>query len=259
MPLKIPIARLLDVRPSSGPNEPPIAGAAWIPAAELAGKVSELPRRGCPLLVAGAGTGFNEAIGWLTKNGWPAAVSDFSFANDSPPMPRLWSPTEFLLEAIEHLVPGAAIDLACGTGRDAVFLASEGWNVTAIDLLPDALAKARALGARYLPSGSPPVHWVQADLEKVTPDVASANLVCCFRFLDRNLLCEVARRLTPGSHVVIETFTVENFLKHGKPSKRHSLEPGELASIFAGFKIQRESEGWRHERHTARLWAIKGD
>jgi SAM-dependent methyltransferase len=58
-----------------------------------------------------------------------------------------------------------AIDLGCGSGREAVYLAAQGWQVVAVDRLPEALQRGRDLQRRYAPD-SPPIQWVCADLER---------------------------------------------------------------------------------------------
>ncbi len=70
--------------------------------------------------------------------------------------PLVWSagPNQFVA-TLESLPPGRALDLACGEGRNAIWLASLGWHVTAVDFSPVAIEKARAL--------SDAVEWVVAD------------------------------------------------------------------------------------------------
>src|SRR5258708_3026732 len=48
-------------------------------------------------------------------------------------------PTPLLIETAERLQPGKALDLACGTGRNALWLAGRGWTVTAVDGAPEAI------------------------------------------------------------------------------------------------------------------------
>ena len=52
-------------------------------------------------------------------------------------------PVPELVDAVDRLAPGRALDLGCGTGAQSVFLAQRGWDVTAVDVVPRALAAAR--------------------------------------------------------------------------------------------------------------------
>ena len=61
----------------------------------------------------------------------------------------LWraEPNQFLLEATADLEPGTVLDVACGEGRNAIWLAEQGWRATGLDFSPVALEKARRLAA----------------------------------------------------------------------------------------------------------------
>jgi SAM-dependent methyltransferase len=63
----------------------------------------------------------------------------------------------------DELSAGRALDLGCGTGRDAVFLASRGWAVTAVDAVPQAMAAARQRGA----DANVDVDWVMGDVTRL--------------------------------------------------------------------------------------------
>lgn len=58
----------------------------------------------------------------------------------------IWSagPNRFLVDEVEGIKPGRALDVACGEGRNAIWLAEEGWQVSAFDYSPVAIEKARA-------------------------------------------------------------------------------------------------------------------
>jgi SAM-dependent methyltransferase len=62
----------------------------------------------------------------------------------------MWSagPNRTVVEQTEHLKPGTALDLAAGEGRNAVWLAEQGWRVTAVDFSTVALEKARTAAER---------------------------------------------------------------------------------------------------------------
>ncbi len=87
----------------------------------------------------------------------------------------LWTaePNRLFATEVEGLPPGRALDLACGEGRNAVWLAERGWRVTAIDFSDVALAKAAELAA----SRGVEVEWVVADLLAFEPDPRSFDLV----------------------------------------------------------------------------------
>jgi SAM-dependent methyltransferase len=72
-------------------------------------------------------------------------------------------------EEIEALPPGRALDLGCGAGRAAIWLASRGWRVTAVDFSETALELGRATGAD--------VDWVLADVREYGPEPKVFDLV----------------------------------------------------------------------------------
>lgn len=84
------------------------------------------------------------------------------------------APSRFLVAEVAGLRPGTALDLACGAGRNAVWLAEQGWRVTAVDFSGVALRMARSLAARRRTA----VDWIEADLLAWTPPVRAYDLVC---------------------------------------------------------------------------------
>ncbi len=78
-----------------------------------------------------------------------------------------------LIEAVESLTPGAALDLGAGDGRNAVWLAGHGWRVTAVDFSAVAVERGRALAA----SSGVNVEWQREDLLAWTPPAAGFDLV----------------------------------------------------------------------------------
>jgi 2-polyprenyl-3-methyl-5-hydroxy-6-metoxy-1,4-benzoquinol methylase len=69
------------------------------------------------------------------------------------------APSRFLVAEVAGLPPGAALDLGCGAGRNAVWLAEQGWRVTAVDFSDVALRMARALADERRVA----VEWIEAD------------------------------------------------------------------------------------------------
>jgi SAM-dependent methyltransferase len=90
----------------------------------------------------------------------------------------VWSagPNRFLPAEVAGSAPGRALDLACGEGRNAIWLASEGWSVTGVDFSGVALDKAR----RIAHDRGVDVDWVLADVRTYEPQARTYDLVILF-------------------------------------------------------------------------------
>lgn len=260
-PARLVERRYLDPRPSSQAAAEPIADAVNIPFSQLKRRLHELPPRDQLVPVVGPAALAAQVAAWLEQNGRRAEVHDrFKCAGrrEADAIGRLWRPNSFLTEVLPQLPIGSALDLGCGCGREAVFMASCGWNVTAVDVLPDALERGRDLARRCTPAAS--ICWVAADLER--DEVAFErrfDLIVSFRYLHRPLFGRLADWLQPGGGVVVETFTTLHRERHGRPrNEAHVLRPDELPGLLRGFDIRESSEGWRDGAHMARLWAVLG-
>jgi SAM-dependent methyltransferase len=87
----------------------------------------------------------------------------------------IWSaePNRFFAGEVADLAPGRALDLGCGEGRNAVWLAERGWEVTAVDFSQVGLDKA----ARLAEERGVCVEWVLADLREYVPPAGAFDLV----------------------------------------------------------------------------------
>jgi SAM-dependent methyltransferase len=172
-----------------------------------------------------------------------------------PARARLWEPSRALAEALAGVEPPrgrTALDLACGAGRNAVYLALQGWAATAVDILPDALDRVRDLAAR---SGVE-VHTLRLDLEFAGAlDDLSADLVVVVRYLERTLFGPLKRAVRPGGLLVYETFTTDQAELGHPRNPRFLLQPGELRGAFADLQVLSYREGFFDGAHLARLVA----
>ena len=82
-------------------------------------------------------------------------------------------PSSVVLDALDHLAPGRALDLGCGNGRASLWLAERGWRVTAVDFSTEALRQARERAA----ATGVEVDWVEADLAAYEPKGHAFDLV----------------------------------------------------------------------------------
>src|ERR1051325_776197 len=115
-------------------------------------------------------------------------------------------PSAFLEEVFRQfggfLPRGRALDIACGKGRNALFLAQRGFEVTAIDISPVALEIASKRAAEISVS----VLWKQQDLENIELGHECYDLVINFNYLQRSLFGQIQRSLRPGGVVIFETY-----------------------------------------------------
>ena len=106
-------------------------------------------------------------------------------------------PSQLLIDAAADLPSGRALDLACGAGRNASWLAGRGWDVVAIDGAPEAI--------RLVREKEPRIDARVLDLETDAPlpfDDGSFDLVAILYFLHRPLFAEARRVLRPGGLLV---------------------------------------------------------
>lgn len=89
---------------------------------------------------------------------------------------RVWSgrPNAALLHEVQGLEPGTVLDVGCGEGADAIWLAKRGWTVTGLDVSAIALERA----ARTADEESAEVTWVHCPMSDFTPPPGGFNLVC---------------------------------------------------------------------------------
>ena len=117
----------------------------------------------------------------------------------------LWGagPNRFLVDQIADAAPGTALDVACGEGRNAIWLAEQGWHVTGVDFSPVALAKAHALAAER----GVEVEWVEAELTGWDPPTSFDLVVVLYLQLPAELRRRVLGRMTacvaPGGTLLV--------------------------------------------------------
>ena len=172
-------------------------------------------------------------------------------------MPRDWdrhyseaanldlTPAPLLVELADKLPPGRALDLACGAGRNAIYLARLGWRVTAVDASPVAIRMVR--------EKAPNIDARLANLEagEFVIERGAYDLICDFFYLQRDLFPAIRDGIRPGG-----TFAGAIHLADGAPH-RFVLNPGELRNEFADWKILFYSEAAEpgNPRRAARIVA----
>lgn len=164
------------------------------------------------------------------------------------------APDDWLIEQVRDLPPGRALELCCGLGHNSIWLATQGWEVDAVDVSPVALERAAELAARHGVN----VRWIAADLGEFMPASAEYDLVVVFRFLERmQLPAIVERALRPGGRLIYETFTLAHIARPDSHLKNpaYALAPGELPRLFPQLTMLSYRECALPDRDIARLVA----
>ena len=162
---------------------------------------------------------------------WDARYRDGAFVE------RTW-PSEFLVACAERLPRrGRALDLACGAGRNALFLAQRGLTVDAVDISAVALARARKDGAGLA------INWLQADLETDFPWPRQYDVIVNIRYVNPPLVTALARRLAPGGALIVEQHLRHEKAEVGPGNPAFRVAPGTLRQLAEGLSVVTHEEG----------------
>jgi len=151
---------------------------------------------------------------------------------------------------VTDLVPGVALDLACGPGRNARYLAERGWRVTAVDGSPIAIAKLRERNVE--------IDARVADLERgefqIHPD--AYDLICDCYYLQRDLFPLMKTGIRRGGMAIVIVH-----LNGDSDETVTRARPGELRDYFVDWNILHYREGQPgeacHQRAVAELVAVR--
>jgi tellurite methyltransferase len=162
-----PETSVLDTRPMEAYELMHVVGASHLPASQIEARSAELPPKGCALFVIVEPGDVNVVTNSLQRLRYTdlqlfessselwRELQQASMCESGRRSRRMWKPNEFLRQCLTTIIDRhlprersavkTALDLACGSGRDAVFLSASGWKVTAIDYLPTLLTRAKEM------------------------------------------------------------------------------------------------------------------
>jgi len=150
-------------------------------------------------------------------------------------------PEDVIADSLKAVPQGRALDIACGSGRHAIWLHDHGWKVTAVDRNAEAIAKIEreypAIDARVV------------DLEErpflIEPE--AFDLIVCWLYHQRDLYPRIRDGVRPGGMVALCALLQGRF----------AAEPGELRSYFPGWTIVHEAETKHGDKRATELVAVK--
>ena len=185
----------------------------------------------------------------MTEHGRPARSVRPGFAREDwnaryAGQELLWTaePNRLFAAEVGELEPGRALDVACGEGRNAVWLAERGWEVTAVDFSDVALGK----GARLAESRGVEVDWVVADVLEYEPEPSAFDLVVVLYLqLPHEELVRSLRRaagaVAPGGTLLVLGHDTTNLVDgYGGPKDVTVLfTPEDVTAALEGLVVER--------------------
>ena len=137
------------------------------------------------------------------------------------------TPNALLVEAVKNRPAGKALDVAMGQGRNSIYLAQKGWDVTGFDVSKVGLAEARRLAT----ASGVEIHTTLASDEEFDFGVDQWDLIAILYPIEKRSVYRVRKALKPGGIVVVEC-------SHKEASNApFEFETNELLKIFDGFRI----------------------
>jgi SAM-dependent methyltransferase len=159
------------------------------------------------------------------RDKWDRLHADAPDAEPTPPL---------ALAENAHLLPaaGTALDLACGAGGAALFLARRGLDVTAWDISPIAVARLRERAAR----AGLAIQAETRDAETEAFPRAAFDAIVVSRFLARPLAAPIVDSLKPGGLLFYQTFVRDKLSSQGPSNPDYLLAPNELLRLFGDLR-----------------------
>jgi SAM-dependent methyltransferase len=163
---------------------------------------------------------------------------------------RIWSgnPNAALVDEVTGMAPGTALDVGCGEGADSIWLAQQGWQVTAIDVSQVALDRA----AQAAVDAGVSVDWKLAD---ISTNDQSFDLVSAFYLpihRESSGLAALVEAVKPGGTLLV----VHHAEFNPKHAKEHGFNPDDYLKVD---EIAAElGSGWRIEKHQQQPRQVSG-
>lgn len=243
---------LVDVRTVAEFEGGHVPGSRLLPLQDLVERVAEVPNSGTPITVMSeSGQRSKSACRFLAEHdcrplytlagglkSWPGPVS--TGLEPGVHHQHGIAPSSYLVKNFDLLPKGLALDLAMGEGRNAIYLATRGFDVDGVEFDGQAVAQARE-AARKLRAPIRAILGNPEDGTYIVP-IETYDVIMVFNYLHRPLFKDIKDGVVPGGVVMYQTYTVEQ-ARFGRPTDPDSLlEPGELRKFFSDWEILRYRE-----------------
>lgn len=165
------------------------------------------------------------------KNNW-----DTKYSGDGYELHQ--KPSDLLVGWLDRLPSGRALDLACGTGRNSLFLAEQGYVVTAIDISPIAIEMAEK-SAR---DKGLTINWIVADLDSYEIRGQYDLIVVSFFYINKMIVPGIISALSSGGMLLYENHMVPPSPSAETHKHRYHFKPGELRLLFKELNVLQYEE-----------------
>ncbi len=156
---------------------------------------------------------------------------------------RTW-PSELLEAWLDKFPPGRALDIGCGTGRNALCIAAAGYQVDALDISSVALQRGRdSARERGLE-----INFQQIDLDNLELEPNQYQLITIIRYVNRQITQTIINALAPGGWLLFEHHLRTPIDVDGPRSPNFRLAPQEPLAMFSGLRVLHYSEAIKVER-----------
>ena len=159
------------------------------------------------------------------RNKWNQRYTEGSYHKNNP--------VTLVEEWLPRLPVGRALDVACGAGRNSLFLAQAGYQVDAIDISREGLNLARQKAENQGLS----INWIEHDLDQPYQFDTDYDLIIVMWYVNLELISRLCNCLAPGGYLLCEEHLTTDMEVIGPTSLNYRVAPGELREAVSGVDV----------------------
>ena len=143
------------------------------------------------------------------------------------------NPVTLLEDWLPKLPMGRALDVACGAGRNSIFLALAGYQVDAVDISPEGLNRGR----QESESQGLSINWIEQDLDQPYAFDTNYDLIIVMWYVNLELITRLSKCLAPGGYLLCEEHLITDREVIGPTSLNYRVAPDDLPEAVSGLEV----------------------